>query len=92
MSDPKKDVKELETALPGVLEKIKKLHASLNPEEKAILQEIVDSAASEAVHLSGHAEGHKDIKFAKSMSVHGSANIRQGYINLAKELSKDPKK
>ena len=92
MSDANQEVKNLERALPGVLEKIKKLHATLNPEEKAILQEIVASAADQAVQLSAHSEGHEDLKFAKSMSVHGSADIRQGYINLAKDLSKQTKK
>jgi hypothetical protein len=88
MASSKKSAATLEAALPGVLKKIKALHASLNPDEKAILTEIVSSAAEQAVRLSPHEAGHADVAFEKSMSIHASADIRQGYINLAKELKK----
>ncbi|KWV59192.1 hypothetical protein AS026_29260 [Rhizobium altiplani] len=87
MADSDKPAGNLEAALPGLVDKIKELHGTLDPEEKAVLEEILQSAASHAESLDAHDEGAPDMKFAKSMSVHSSADMRKAYVDLAKDLS-----
>ena len=88
--DPKdaKSLNALEHALPGVVEKLKSLHASLNAEEKIILQEILVSAANQTELLQAHEEGEPGIVYSKSMSVHSSGAMKSEYVKLAKDLIK----
>ena len=85
-----KDVTVLERALPGVLDKLRALHSSLNFEEKIVLQEILASAASQSEVLLAHEQGPPGLAFAKSMSVHSTARMKSEYIKLSKDLINTP--
>ena len=80
------DAAKLESAMPGLIEKLTTLQASLGPHEKAILAEILTSAAQHTKNVQSHAEGAHNIQFAKSMSVHSTAHLQQSYVDLAKKL------
>jgi hypothetical protein len=83
---PPKNLKELETALPSLVSKLKRLQKELTPEEQLVFSEIIESAAIHTRVVQAHEEGASEIVFAKPKSVHSTVKMKEAYVKLPKTL------
>jgi hypothetical protein len=73
----------LEAALPGLLEKFKKLQASLSAEERVVFGELIDSAAFHTQFVQADDEGRHDKKlYSKPKSVHSTTRMKEMYLKM----------
>lgn len=85
-SNAPKNLKALEQATPQLIEKLAGLTKTLSPEEKLVFSEIIESAALHTNLVQAHAEGAKDLEFAKPKSVHSTVDMKRQYANLPRTL------
>lgn len=84
--DAPKNLKELEAALPSLIDKLKELQKSLSPEEKLVLSEIIESAALHTDLVEAHEEGAPELAYTKPKSVHSTVAMKKQYKQLPEVL------
>lgn len=77
---------ELQSSLPGLVEKLKGLTESLTDEEKMLFSDIIDSAAIHTEATRSISNSPERIIFAKPKSVHATTETQERFIQLPEEL------
>lgn len=77
---------ELEAALPGLVDKLKQLSATLSDDERVVFKEIIESAARHTQLIQAHDQGSVDIVYAKPVQVHSTVGMKEEYLQLPAKL------
>lgn len=85
----REEERALERALPGLLNKLEALREELPESERAVLDEILVSAArhTELVDADVVSKPQQFMRYYKPMSVHITARMRQDMLNLPRRFN-----
>lgn len=82
--------RSLESALPSLIDKLEELSAGLNPEERVVFGEIIESAARHTALVQADDEGdHDKARYLKPKSVHSTTEMKRQYLELPRRLGLD---